>query len=544
MPESEKIILPEKYYLDYFKYLLDFVQRGSANLIGETEQGYMDEFYALSEDAQCLLIRMLNRKGDFFRLDKLKYEEIKNIPQASEELIASGKVTLEIVQDPIVFNLLTKAELNQLFRNREYPKKKKDEILQELAELNDPDDYGALTEQYQILQLLDLEKVDYIKMLFFGHPYGQMTEFVIRDVGNIQLENLDNHTFKPWYDYEEEARAVFELYYWNRTFMQAIHVLLPEEIVPILDQVKWKPLIEHPNARKIGDKLMLRIAEYFEKAELPEVAIPYYSRAQKHPARERLIRINDKLNRTTEAVQIAELILSKPYNATEQIFANDYLSKTSKRNYRSTTAKIKISPEITILEPEGHRVEAHALAYFAKEGFEGLHSENYLWRGLFGLLFWDELFDPNNSTFHHPLQRMSSDLHSEDHFNRRGEAYTQKTLQFKTKKKLTTHIVKTYQEKQGINNHLVGWHESLLPSIEICIQKLPLKGLLNVMIEMAKNLKANGAGFPDLFIWSESDYHFYEIKSPNDHLSAQQLFWIDFLNSQKIKADILRVKYD
>lgn len=544
MSESKKIILPEKYYLDYFKYLLDFVQKGSAHLIGEVEQQYIDEFYALSEDAQCLLIRMLNRKGEFFRLDKIKYEEIADIPEAAEELVASEKCTYEIVHDPVLFNLFTKAELHKLFPEREFQKKKKDEILVELAEQNAAADYQVLSEQYQLIQLIELDKVDYIKMLFFGHPYGQMTEFVIRDVGNIQLENLDNHTFKPWYDYEEEARAVFELYYWNRAFKQAIQVLLPEEIIPILDQVKWEPMIAHPNARKIGDKLMLNVAEYFEKAELPEVAISYYQHARKHPARERMIRIYDKLDQKMESTEIADAILLNPFNASEQIFAQDYLAKTSKRNYRSTTAKIKTSPEITILEPEGRRVEAHALAYFAKEGYEGVHAENYLWRGLFGLIFWDELFDPESTTFHHPLQRMSSDLHSEDHFIKNGEAYLTKTRKFKTKKKLISHIQSTYESKQGINNRLVGWHESLLPSIEICVEKLPLKGLLNVMVEMAKNLKANSAGFPDLFIWSTDDYHFYEIKSPNDHLSAQQLFWIDFLNGQKIKADILRVKYD
>ncbi|MFY0606019.1 MAG: VRR-NUC domain-containing protein [Cyclobacteriaceae bacterium] len=544
MSESEKIILPEKYYLDYFKYLIEFVQKGSANLIGKAEQRYIEDFYALSEDAQCLLIRMLNRKGDFFRLDKLKYEEITSIPQAAEELVNIGKGTFETAHDPSIFYLFTKAELHKLFPEREFQKKKKEEILLELVEQNAEEDYHALLENYQIIQLLQLEKVDYIKMLFFGHPYGQMTEFVIRDIGNIQLENLENHTFKPWFDYEEEARATFELYHWNRAFKQAKEIFLPDEIIPILSEVAWDKLINHPNARKIGDKLMLRIAEYFEKSDFHEEAISYYQQANKHPARERLIRIYDKLDKGDEASEIADIILHKPYNASEQIFAKDYLAKTSKRNYRSTTAKIKTSPEITILEPEGHRVEAHALAHFSKQGYEGIHAENYLWRGIFGLIFWDELFDPDNSTFHHPLQRMSSDLHSEDHFDKRGERYEAKTKQFKTRKKLIAHIRSTYEEKKGINNHLVGWHESLLPSIESCIRKIPLKGLLNVMLEMAKNLKTNSTGFPDLFIWSDNDYHFYEIKSPNDHLSAQQLFWIDFLNEQNIKADILRVKYE
>ena len=56
-------------------------------------------------------------------------------------------------------------------------------------------------------------------------------------------------------------------------------------------------------------------------------------------------------------------------------------------------------------------------------------------------------------------------------------------------------------------------------------------------------MKENSAGFPDLFIWNEADYQFYEVKSSNDQLSAQQLFWLDFMASAKIKVDVLRVNY-
>ena len=60
---------------------------------------------------------------------------------------------------------------------------------------------------------------------------------------------------------------------------------------------------------------------------------------------------------------------------------------------------------------------------------------------------------------------------------------------------------------------------------------------------MSKNLKDNSTGFPDLFIWKGNTYHLYEIKSTNDHLSSQQLFWLNFMQSLGIKAKIIRVNY-
>ncbi len=541
---SEKIVLPPKYYLDYFQYLLDFIQQGSSHLLDENDKEFIASFESMSEDARCLMVRMMNRKGEYFRLEKFTYEEIKNIPLAAEELVEIGFISLDPPDDPLLFTLYTKAELHKLFPDRDFIKKKKDEILLELAEANATEDYQEIRAKYTVMHFRKQEQIEYLKLLFFGHAHGMMTEFVIRDIGNVKLENLENHTFTPWFDTLEEAKSVYHLYQWNRVIYQAKELLLPEEVLELVGQIPFGTYLQHPKTRKIGDKIMLKLGEYFEKSGLPEAALEYYGLACKHPARERRIRILDKLNRPDEATDLAEAVVEAPFNASEQIFAQDFLAKTSKRNYRSTTTRINASPSIIITEPTGNRVEQHALEHFEQQGFKGVHSENYLWRGLFGLLFWEELFDEQHATFHHPLQRMPSDLHSETFYQNRGDILGKKTKKIRTKKALIKHISETYNEKEGTANYLVGWHESLLPTLEACIQHLPLKGLYAVMLQVARNVKDNSAGFPDLFIWNDKTYHFYEIKSPNDHLSAQQLFWIDFLNQHKIKAEVLRVKYD
>ena len=542
MAEKEKIILPPKYYLDYFNDLLGFIEKCSTHLLDDEDVAFIEDFRSLSEDAQCLLIRMLNRKGEYFRLAKFQYEEISNILAAAQELVDHEMISFDPPNDPALFFLFTKSELHQLFPERGYQQMYKSDIQEELV-MSEPSDFDHLRATHLIIHLLVKQRVNYLKMLFFGHNHGMMTEFVIRDVGNVKLENLDNHEFTPWFDSLGEAKSAFQLYCWDREVKMAMQLLLPEEVAELVSPVNWSSFLAYPKTKKIGDKFMLRLGEYFEKSGLSEEALAYYSLAKKHPARERRIRIYEKLGEDEPARELAEVALEHPYNASEKIFAKDYLSKKSKRNYRSTTTKIKESPQIIIEDPLGHRVEAHALSHFAEQGFDGVHSENYLWRGLFGLLFWEELFDSNYASFHHPLQRMPSDLYSADFYEKRKEQLIQKTKRYRSRKKLIKRIQDIHNEKAGINNPLVGWHQSLLPSIEACVDRLPLKSIYAVMLEMAKNVKDNSTGFPDLFIWRDSTYHFYEIKSPNDHLSAQQLFWIDFLQSQNINADILRVNY-
>ncbi len=543
MAVKEKIILPPRYYLDYFNYLIEFIEKHSSHLLGENDTLFIDEYRSLTTDAQCLFIRMLNRKGEFFRLDKLQYPEIEIYGQSLDELSSLGFITLDDIHYPEVFGLFTKSELHSVFPEIGINQMYKDEALEYLAETAEPDHYQTLSAQWQIIRLLKQEQVNYLKFLFFGNNYGMMTEFVIRDVGNVKLENLEKHQFTSWFDSREEAVAAFELANLSSTLRLATEALLPEEVQALTSAIDWKKYLQFPRSKKSADRLLLKIGEYFEKAGLQESALPYYRLSEKHPARERCIRILEKTDRLEEAREMAKKASEKPLNATELLFVNDFLAKKSVRNYRSTTHRIKQSPEISVSPNPSIHVEQLACEHFINEGYEALHSENYLWRGLFGLVFWDVIFDEKQESFHHPLQRQPSDLFDMHFFLKREEQLQTIRKKLKTRKQLLSVVTNKYQEKEDIANPLVGWHESLLPSLEEAIARLPLNGMFNVLFEMAKNVKDNSAGFPDLFIWKDKEYHFYEIKSPNDHLSAQQLFWIDFMQSNKIKAEILRLNY-
>lgn len=543
MATSEKIILPPKYYLEYFKYLISFIRKASGHCLSDADESFIQLLGSLSEDAQCLLVRMLNRKGEYFRLDKLPYSEIGNIPAAADELLNAGLISFDPPADPLLFRLFTKSELHRLFPEHSFDQKYKEDVLVELSESLNKTVLNTLTSRYTILVVLCQEQIEYFKLLFFGHYHAMMTEFVIRDVGHVKLENTANYEFTTWFDSRDEAMAVFQLSRWNSTIKIAMEATLPSEIMEMIALVNWNEYLRFPKARKAGDRLMLRLGEYFEKTGYREQALEYYSLARKHPARERRVRILESLQLNGEAIGLAKAALEYPVNASERIFMQDFLARESKRNYRSTTARIKEAPEITVNRLPGYRVEELAIAHFAEAGFQGMHSENYIWRALFGLLFWEELFDSSFATFHHPLQRMPSDLYNTSFYETRRSLLQTKVSGFQSRKSLTRHIFKTYHEKNGVSNPLVGWHEMLPSRLEACLCHLPLAGLKKVMLEIAKNVKDNSAGFPDLFIWNDTEYHFYEIKSPNDHLSSQQLFWLEFFKEHKIRAEILRVNY-
>lgn len=439
-------------------------------------------------------------------------------------------------QDIAQFRLFTKAELLSHFDFLE-KSQKKEEILLELTEA----DIQTIHENEEVAEVLKNEEVEFIKLLFFGYYRGRMTDFVIRDVGNVKIEKLDETKFKPWFESREEALSVLHISQFRRLIYEVQEAELPLE--EFIQEIPWTEWLKYPRSAKSAEKLLLKIAYYLEQIEEPTMALEHYSLTDRHPSRERKIRILEKIDQKDQAIKIAKEILDRPSNATELTFATDYLNRSGVRINRSMTERLKVAPSISIVKDPELKVEQATIAYFEEKGWNGFHAENFLWRGIFGLVFWEEIFDESHGSFHHPLQRQPSDLNDDVFFESRVHLLEARLNSLKTRKSLNTHIRKYYQEKEGIANRFVIWHESLLPAILVMIEKVPLKGLKQVLLEMSKNMKENSAGFPDLFLWKDSSYQFYEVKSPNDHLSAQQLFWLDFLARAKIKVDVLKVNY-
>ena len=455
---------------------------------------------------------------------------------AKTELLQNDFIQINTTPDPLKFKLFTKAELLSIFDflNKE---QKKDEILLELTEL----DVSMIHEKEEIAEVLKNDEVEFLKLLFFGYYRGRMTDFVVRDVGNVKIEKLDETKFKPWFESREEALAVMHISQLKRMLYEVEEAGFPLD--DLIDEIPWKNWLKHPRATKSAEKLLLKLAYYFEQQLKPEKALPLYELTTKHPSRERQIRILEKMDRSPEATAMAKVMLDEPANASELTFATDYLNRSGIRINRSMTERLKKAPSISINKDPEIRVEEAVIQHFENEGWNGFHAENFLWRGVFGLIFWKEIFDESHGSFHQPLQRQPSDLNDPHFFEKRAPLLQARLDQLKTKKKFIQQLIETYELKDGVANRFVTWHEALLPVIEVMVGKIPLVGLKKVLMEMSKNMKENSAGFPDLFIWNDKSYYFYEVKSPNDHLSAQQLFWLGFLERSKIKVEVLRVNY-
>jgi len=555
MTGKTPIELPEKYYLNYFEYVLAFVSKKYYLHLNKEEKVFIKKFTKLSEDARCLFIRFANRRHVFFRILKLDYSEIADLQVSAKELENKGFISSlgsphysdlhELLQ------IFTKNEILTFLRNidpdakKEAARLKKTELMAFIiSEINKERFINCINDKEPVIRMHFDKELEMIKFLFFGSIHGDMTQFVVRDIGYIKTEAVDEDKLRPLFKTRKEAEDKLYISKVYETYKQLRDDKPAEEIY------KWFLTLELDTetmseiARPRCDRLALSLGKFLEQQKLEEAALATYRFTQKPPSRERQVRLLSKLGKEVEAVALCEEINLNPQNAEERYFSYDFLNRIStKKRTKSTTDYLKNSPVVELEESYKYNVELGVLNHYLEDGYEGAFTENYLWRSMFGLIFWDIIFDPDSEALHHPLQVMPSDFYTHEFYKKRKLLLHERLNILSRPRKFRQLVNSNFEAKAGTNNTLVHWEDMVLPLVLKCHQKLAPQQLGSVLVEIAKNPRENVRGFPDLFVWADEEYHFIEVKSPNDQLSAQQLFWLNFFDKQGIKAHVARVQW-
>ena len=561
----EKIELPPKYYLEYFEYLINFVQKKYAHILNRTEQSFLAQFEALTEDEKCLFIRFTNRTGSFFRTEKLKYSEIENIPEALNVLIQKGFVepleSSHIIQAGEVLDIFNKTELIEMAKmlnleTRGKASMKKEEVLDWLFEVGDWEEivellnYQDFTEihalPHSVIKVGFETEVAMLKFLFFGTRHGDMTEFVTRDLGFQNYEKYDEDKMVAYFQTRQEVEDKFKVSIAREDFY-----LMQQADIETIEIYNWfmdwadthrKDLSEI--AQPTFERFTLKVAAHLEKKKALDEALEVFRMTEEPPSRERQVRILDKLKNKEEAKVLCEMMLLDYKNANEQFFAEDYLNRLlAKKSKKAVTKHLHNSESVTIDILWKRQVEFGVIDYYEQRNLKATFTENHLWRSLFGLMFWDIIFDTDTLAIHHPLQRSPSDLFKPTFFEKRKERMEERLLMLEDEDATTVYMNRIFFEKFGITNPLVDWYGGLFPLILTVLEKLSAEQISLIMLEMARSLRENVRGFPDLFMWGDGEYSFVEVKSPTDSLSNQQLYWLRFFESINVRSKVLRVEW-
>lgn len=564
---AEQNELPPKYYLEYFNYLLDFVQEKYRHILNENEWRFLRKYYCLSEDAQCLFIRFSNRKGLFFKINKLSYAELEDIPALLNELLERdfiahvnaekhetfGKELLGVFgKDELCTRFAPIIALSQEHLPKaervSYKKLKKDELVEAiLRDFSFEEIAEAVRDMEPIVKVCFEFEVTFMKFLFFGNRYLDMTEFVVRDLGLIQYESHDDDKLVARFNTRKDAEDKWLITDQNDLFLQL------KTTAPSLEVYDWfmnfaDTVGELSEVAKPSyERLIIKVATHLEKSKLYDEALNTYRLTEQVPSRERQVRTLQKLGYIDEALSLCQLMIEFPKNADEKFFAFDFINyvNSKKRVYKkSTTSWLHRSESITISEEFRRQVEMGVVDYYQRNGKLAVFSENYVWRAIFGLIFWDIVFDPSLVAFHHPFQRRPSDLYLPDFYEKRKDIIINHLDSFNNIQSLLVYMGEHYESKFGIANPFVPWLEDMWLVVRKAVEVIDFEALKKILHEMSKNLVENLRGFPDLFMWDDNEYCFVEVKSPTDNLSNQQLFWLHFFKEVGVNSKVLRVFWE
>ena len=545
------IELPQGYYLTNFTELVSYVFEQYEDLLDETERDFYLTFSKLSSDAQKLYVRMLTRKGNLFRLNKLQYAEIENSSSSAKELEKHRLISID--DDQPISNLLplfSKPEwlkiLSQLELEvsviSELKKLKRAELDSMLLEIGQELSISELIEE-NILELLTPQYFDCYKLLFFGNLNQDLTEFVLRDLGLYQFENYVIDKSARLFTSRNQINAYLD-YYKLLENLDEVILSDAEDIIEFHRQLPDKSTADKTLSRRI-QRVTLTLARQLERLEALDEALQLYHHCELPPARERCARILVKQNKINEALSLCKSIDQSPFDESEAIFANDFGYRTAKKHQIQWTKPVVYQPQVETIKIEQTEqgVELDAADYFSQFG-QCIYVENALFCSLFGLHFWEMIFAPVRGAFTNPFQYRPHDLYEKDFITSRQELFSELNSNLSQIQNNFQDYQQMMKEKRDIASPFVFWDlldENLL---KLALDNIPESHWQAIFKRLWLDIRANRSGFPDLILFADNgDYQLIEIKGPGDRLQKNQIRWMQYFAEHQIPHKVVHVEW-
>ncbi len=536
------------YYLDNFRSLVSSVYALYDDLLTPAENRFYQHFMAMESNAQALLVRLLGRNGELFRVNKLKYPEIGDIPLAIAMLV-SDDFACEPLSASVdeLFPLFTKAEWLQLLNKQTLKQANKDSLKIHLSE----NDYllpNILSASGDKLIKLNCKPIfSTYTLLFFGNGRQDLTDFITEDLGIFRFEKYRIHKQSRFFETRAQVDSMLQYY----ALQEALLDLKPyhsDQLISLLDSL---PPLQAAAGTNYAETVLQRrlqraylaVARQLERLGSLDSALSIYQHCDQPPSKERQARILHKQKKTSQAREICEGLLNAGSEA-EMLFAKRFLTKLN------TTAKPPLehtpySPPTEVIElaQSEQCVELALAEYYAQQG-KCFYLENQLFLKVFGMVFWPAIFADVQGAFTHQFQSHPHDL-SDQHFaTRRQQQIAQGWARLEQWLSKPEQAVEFFHQKNGISNPFVTWQRASEEALLLALQRIPLSHFKAVFQRLWCNLKENRSGFPDLVLFpSQGSYELIEVKAPGDRVQNNQARWFAYFAEHNIPHRVSHVTW-
>ena len=535
--------LPTFYYHQHFLELLDFVSAHYAHVLAPQQRDLVDQFRRLDRPAQCLYVRLVNRKGRIFAANKLRYPEIGDLTQPLTRLRTGGWVASpgpELFED--VLGFLTKLEI-YAGASPSFPglsrSLKKAELTDFVHQHCDPAAFMSSIDPGRLLVQRRADWVRFFLFLYFGECRDGLSRFTMRDMGLVRTHSFTDSYEARFSDREEALQT-----YYFATRIRAFDQGTERQRRALADEVSTWPDPGFDAASRLRDRLAYEMGRAAEKAGDSDAAMSLYRQGDSSECSERVVRLLFAQGQREQARAHLEACLDNPRSDEEWFFASDlYQQKFGRKRTSSLTDALRVADTIELDEAHSGSPERAAIAYFEKCGQRAFRSENTLWRSLFGLLLWDELFASDSTALHSPFEGLPSSLRDRSFYDLHATVIEEKLAGLADADGTKRRLLKTSTRFFGTANGVFRWRRSMAETMFALINHARPDAVATVLRRMCRDYPDTRYGFPDLLVIDESGARFVEIKARGDQIRRNQLVRMQQMREAGLRADVLRINW-
>lgn len=547
-----KIQLAADYYLHHFAEFLQVILARYQPVLQPQHQQFIADYQQLPLDAKRLWLRMLNRKGSVFALSDLEYAEIARIDEAVNALFSAGFAAEPITTDDLA-DWLSRASKDRLSRliqqaNHELKKSWSRPELQAVVvqqQLLHGQSLGMLEPHLALRRSAELQ---FLLFLFFGRFEQNLQAFTLRDLGVMTTGGLKTEYQARFQDAATANSAFFYAQIqakWRGQAPKKGETRALAELVSWQQQLtSWPEPLDDRTAQK-QEQLLYEFGLAAQRAGEVTLALQFYQASGGFPAAERLVRLYHQRGETELLHALLQQMLENPSCDDALWFARDFLARLGKeRRVTDLTMLLQQASVLTLDELYLGQTEQGAVQYFQQQGFAAWHVENELWLSLFGLLFWQELFESEQSAIFNEFERRPRDLTSPDFYQKHGPALETKLTQLvDSPQQSLLLILQNFTKYHGTINSIFRWHNDITSWLTPLLKLAPATAIAGVLRRMAQDFRHHSSGYPDLLVLRDGELRFIELKAPGDSLRRHQLTRIRSMQALGLQVELQKVQW-
>ncbi len=542
-PAQRRGPLPTFYYHEHFVEMLDFVSTHYSHVLLPEHVAFLDEFRALPREAQCLYVRLVNRKGRVFATNRIRYPELGERAPLLATLAGSGWIgspTREHFRD--VLGFLTRAEIYAIVLpmvaglGRSL---KKAELIRFVRENVDATAFTSALDASRVFVQRRVDEVRYLLFLYFGRVRDSLSQFTMRDLGLVQTQKLQDG-YEPRFGDRVEALE----HYFFATRLRAADDISACELHEVAAGASDWPEPNFPGSAALRDKLAYALGRKAETADDADLALRFYCEGESLDCNERRVRLLLANDERDAARAFLERCIDEPRSDEEWLFARDlFEQKFEKKRTSALTDMLRAGDSIDIDESKSGAPERAVIDYYGDQGIPAWRTENLLWRTLFGLLFWDELFADGDAGLHSPFEFLPASLANGTFYDDRRESLESKLQSLADTGAAKKRILKVSTQHYGTPNGVFRWRRSVNETVFALLDNAPADAIAEILRRLCRDYRQSRYGYPDLMLVDNDGARFVEVKTEGDQLRRNQLLRLEQLRAAGFRADVVRVRW-